>query len=218
MNNRDYKKFSQGSIYHIYNRGNNKEIVFRDAQDYRAFLFRLGLTLGLESKVLNTSPLTATPKSRVRITDSKPGEFKLHAFCLMPNHFHLLIEQLNDRSISKIIHKLNTSFSKYTNNKYSRVGQLFQDQFKAVIMESNPQLMLFSSYIHMNPVKDGIVTEPGEYVWSSYSAYKGNTADPLTSTDFLTSVFGSKQNFIKQTKKLYTDEMSKMPFDILDVV
>lgn len=214
MNNRDYKNFAPGSVYHIYNRGNNKEQVFFDDQDYRAFMFRLGLALGIDNKVLNNSPLTMAPKSRIRITNSPAGLFKLHAFCLMPNHFHLLIEQLSEIPISKLIHKTNTSFSKYINSKYKRIGQLFQDQFKAVPMESNPQLMLFSSYIHMNPVKDLLVNKPEKYKWSSYNTYIGDLDEPLTTTDFLTSIFGSKNAFVTETTRLYNKEMSKGIFDI----
>ena len=89
MNNRDYKKFNSGSIAHIYNRGNNKEKNIFDEQDYKAFLFRLGLCLGFTEEELNKEKLIAIPYSRIRITDINKNNFKLHAFCLMPNHFHL---------------------------------------------------------------------------------------------------------------------------------
>ncbi|MEK7669236.1 MAG: hypothetical protein AAB350_01415 [Patescibacteria group bacterium] len=92
MKNRDYKNFTKGHIYHLYNRGNNKEIVFRDEQDYRAFLFRLGLALGIEKEDLNKCEITKSLKSKIRVVGLKPNYFKLHAFCLMPNHLHLLIE------------------------------------------------------------------------------------------------------------------------------
>jgi putative transposase len=132
MGNRDYKNFVEGNIYHLYNRGDNKEIIFRDEQDYRAFLFRLGLVLGISKKELDGCEITKSPKSRIRISGLKSGNFKLHAFCLMPNHIHLLIEQCGDESISKLLLKLSTSFSKYINIKYKRIGHVFQDRFKAV--------------------------------------------------------------------------------------
>jgi len=65
MGNRDYKNFAKGSIYHLYNRGDNKEIVFRDEQDYRALLFRLGLAIGIEKGDLNECEITRSPKSRI---------------------------------------------------------------------------------------------------------------------------------------------------------
>lgn len=218
MHIRDYKNFAQGSIYHIYNRGDNKEVVFRDEQDYRAFLYRLGLALDIPKESLNNFELTRAPKSRIRIAESPSGLFKLYAFCLMPNHFHLLIEQCGDVSISNLMLKVCTSFSRYINIKYSRVGHVFQDQFKSVRIESNSQLMLFCSYIHMNPVKDGIASFPEKYKWSSYNSIIRTIEDPVIDKEFLISIFGNKEKFIKETNRLYSRMMSKVPFDILDVV
>ncbi|MEK7088599.1 MAG: transposase [Patescibacteria group bacterium] len=199
MNNRDYKKFNSGSIAHIYNRGNNKKKIFFDEQDYKAFLFRLGLCLGFTEEELNKEKLIAIPYSRIRITDINKNNFKLHAFCLMPNHFHLLIEQVGNIPISKLISKVCASYSKYKNNKYDSIGHTFQDCFKAVLMENNPQLMWTSSYIHMNPVKDNLVKYPDEYKWSSYQDFVSNRDLPIVNKELLISTFGNQNNFIKET-------------------
>jgi len=204
MGNRDYKNFTKGSIYHIYNRGNNREIIFRDEQDYRAFLFRLGLVLGIKKEHLNNSELTKSPKSRIRIESLEPGSFKLHAFCLMPNHFHLLVEQCSEETISKLFLKFLTSFSRYVNLKHKRVGYVFQDRFKAVQIESNSQLMLISSYIHMNPVKDDMVRKPENYKWSSYNDLISDKNNHFIDDKFLVDIFGGVNNFIKQNERLYT--------------
>src|SRR3989338_9796680 len=111
MNNRDYKKFAPG-VFHIYNRGNNKEKIFLNEQDFKAFLFRLGLALGFTEIELNTEKLISMPYSRIRITGVNKNNFKLHAFCLIPNHFHLLIEQIGDIPISSLMLKICTSYSK----------------------------------------------------------------------------------------------------------
>ena len=216
MGNRDYKNFSKGCVYHLYNRGNNKEILFRDEQDYRAFLFRLGLGLGFDIKDLNECEVTKSPKSRVRIRGLESDSFKLYAFCLMPNHVHLLIEQRGDESISKLLAKVFTSFSKYTNLKYKRVGHVFQDKFKAVRVETNSQLMLVSCYIHMNPVKDSLTNEPEQYKWSSFNDFITDRKNPIIDQQFLTEVFGSIKNFIKENTKLYKKIVSKTVFDIFD--
>ena len=126
MNNRDYKNFLPGNIYHIYNRGNNKEKIFFDERDYKAFLFRLGLVLGFTQEELNQEKLLAMPYSRIRITDMKKGDFKLHCFCLMPNHFHLLIEQIKDIPISKLLSKLCTSYSRYLNKNIKESDTFFK--------------------------------------------------------------------------------------------
>jgi len=184
VNNRDYKNFSSGQIYHIYNRGNNKEKIFFDEQDYRAFLFRLGLCLGFTEEELNREKLLAMPYSRIRISDVKTGDYFLHSFCLMPNHFHLLIEQTSDKPVSKLIAKLCTSYSKYVNKKYSRVGHVFQDKFKAVLIENNEQLMWIFEYIHTNPVKDSIVKKLSDYTWCSYNDFLNNRNLLITNKKF----------------------------------
>ena len=206
MGNRDYKKFAAGNIFHIYNRGNNKEKIFFDDQDFRAFLFRLGLCLGFTEENLNKEKLTSMPYSRIRITEMSNDNFRLHAFCLMPNHFHLLIEQIKDIPISKLISKLCTSYSKYVNKKRKKVGHVFQDCFKAVLIEDNPQLMWTSTYIHMNPVKDRIVKGPSEYLWSSYNDYTGNRNLSLVNQEMLIKVFDGRENIKKETLKFSVKE------------
>jgi REP element-mobilizing transposase RayT len=213
MGNRDYKNFANGCIYHIYNRGNNKETLFRDNQDYRAFLFRLGLGLGISKEDLNECDITKSPKSRIRISNPGPNSFKLHAFCLMPNHIHLLIEQCGDESISKLLSRVFTSFSKYINLKYKRVGHVFQDTFKSVLIETNPQLMLTTSYIHMNPVKSLIVEQPEKYKWSSFNDFLVDRKNDIIYTNFILEVFGNKNNFSEQNIKLYKEKVSKGLFD-----
>jgi len=198
MNNRDYKKFVPGITTHIYNRGNNKEKIFFDEQDYRAFLFRLGLCLGFIEEELNKEKLISMPFSRIRITEMKKSDFKLHAFSLMPNHFHLLIEQVGDVSISKLMSKLCTSYSKYINKKHKRIGHVFQDEFKAVLVEDNTQLMWISSYIHTNAVKDKLAKHPREYKWSSYNDYTLDRNLKIINKKLLLSTFGDKKNFIEQ--------------------
>jgi REP element-mobilizing transposase RayT len=215
-NSRDYKEFSNGTIAHIYNRGNNKEKIFFDEQDYRAFLFRFALVLGFGQEDLKNEKLLSMPYSRVRIEPYEKNNFKIHCFCLMPNHFHLLIEQCGDISISKLISKVCASYSKYINNKYNRVGHIFQDCFKAVILENNSQLMWTSAYIHMNPVKDGLVKNPSQYIWSSYNNFISNQNLPIVCKELLLTTFGGKEAFEKETLNYLKDEtnMSKCLFDI----
>lgn len=199
MKTRDYRNLSEGSIYHIYNRGNNKENIFFDEQDYKAFLFRIALAIGVDKDRISNSPLLENTKSRIRISPSPKNTFKIHAFCLMPNHFHFLIEQNSEEKIFKLLHRVCTSYSMYINKKYGRVGHLFQDRFKSVRVGTNEQLMLVSSYIHINPVKDNLVSNSEEYKWSSYNDFVNNRSMPITNTDFILEVFGSVKNLKKQT-------------------
>ena len=220
MKNRDYKEFAEGAIAHIYNRGNNKEKIFWDKQDYKAFLFRIGLALGFGEGELNRDKLISLPYSRIRIEAEKEF-FKLHSFCLMPNHFHLLVEQCKETQISKLISKICTSYAMYINKKYKRVGHVFQDKFKAVLIEDNPQLMWTSAYIHMNPVKDGLVKHPSDYIWSSYNDFSSNRNLPIVHRDLIKSIF--ENDFEKETMRLLEDDnmsrtvLGRLPRTVLDI-
>lgn len=216
MKNRDYREFSQGNIYHIFNRGNNKENIFFCDQDYRAFLFRLALSMGFEIKDIKKEKLIFLPYSRMNITGTNKNNFKLHAFCLMPNHFHLLIEQCKDEPISKLISKICTSYAMYVNKKYDRLGHLFQDQFKAVLIKDNPQLMWVSAYIHMNPVKDKIIKLPEQYEWSSYKDFIGERNLPIVSKDFLVELFENQRSFKKETLS-YFSKSDQISGEIIDI-
>lgn len=205
MKKRDYKSVGAGTIHHVFNRGNNREVIFLDNQDRRAFLFRLGMVLGIKKDLLSESEITTSPKSRIRIVGFSPNTFKILAFCLMPTHFHLLVEQTGDISISKLIHKICTSYSMYANKRYRRVGHIFQDRFKSVLIESDPQLMWVSAYIHSNPVKDNLVDALEDYVWSSYRDFTTNRKTPFLDDSFLLEKFGSSKNFMEQNTILSTN-------------
>src|SRR3989344_6862289 len=136
MKNRDYKEFAKDSIYHVYNRGVEKSDIFLDEEDYRLFLFRLKENLFPKNKKLSIKK-----KRNVYVRKNlPPGAFDLICYCLMPNHFHFLIQQKTDLPIGKLISKLCTGYSMVFNKKNERVGGLFQDQFKAVLVDSNEYL------------------------------------------------------------------------------
>lgn len=158
--------FVNGQIYHIFNRGSEKRIIFQSNRDRARFL-----------KSLQYYQLT-DPKPRFskfslsgnkELKDKKVVE--IFCYCLMPNHFHLLIRQLENDGISKLMSKFLNSYTKYFNTKYDRVGALMQGQFKAVLVESDEQFIHLSRYIHLNPVVSYIVKNLKDYPWSSYKEY-----------------------------------------------
>ena len=185
MNKRDYKSFAAGECYHIFNRGNDKKDIFRDSEDYDILLFRLREILGYDKRSIAAEghlSKGALLSPQRRVTDrsnryqrkSFPfGTFSLIAYCLMPNHFHFILQQNTDIPISELMMSLMGGYSKIFNNKYGRVGSLFQDQFKSIRVEDNTQLLHLSAYIHFNPKIAGIVSDPMEYKYSSYREYIG---------------------------------------------
>jgi len=195
MNHRDYKEFAKDEVYHVYNRGVGKMKIFKDDEDYKVFLFRLKENLFPE--LIDNKNLR---KSNYRRKVLPPGSFDLITYCLMPNHFHFLIKQNADLPISILILKLCGGFSKYFNKKYERVGSLFQDQFKSVLIESNEQLLWTSLYIHENPLKGSLVENLQDYEWSSYLDYADIKNDLLCKKELILEQFHSSQSYLEYFK------------------
>lgn len=148
-----YKQYAKGVIYHVYNRGNGKQNIFNEENDYRYYLNKLKENL-------------------------KKHNVSLVCYVLMPNHIHLVVKQETEKPIYKLISSLHTSYSIYFNKKYNHSGHLFQDRFKQVVIDSDEQLYYLSKYIHLNPITAGLAHEPWKYFWSSYQELMGS--NPLS--------------------------------------
>jgi putative transposase len=135
------------AFYHVTSRGNERRAIYRTKGDYERFLGYLE---------------SATERYGA----------KIHCFCLMPNHYHLLLETPR-ANLRRIIHHLNTSYTNYFNVKTKRVGHLFQGRYRAILVEKDTYALELSRYIHLNPVRADLVKEPSQYPWSSYLAYVG---------------------------------------------
>ena len=103
----------------------------------------------------------------------------------MPNHFHFLLKQLRDDGITEFASKLTNSYTKYFNTKHTRVGPLFQGEFKAVLIESDEQLLHLSRYTHLNPLVSYLTKNLNSYEWSSYGEYAGNQPGICAKKDVL---------------------------------
>ncbi len=164
-----------GAFYHVIQRGIDKNNIFASYEDKERFLSYLNNA--------NTSYGVA-----------------LHSYVLMDNHYHLIIETL-EASLSKIMHYINVSYAAYFNAKYKRTGPLYQGRFKAVLVEQDEYLHYLSCYVHLNPVRAGIVKSPGEYTYSSYNAFTSNIKKyEWLSTEFILSMFDNK---VSKAKNLY---------------
>ncbi|MBW6441929.1 transposase [Patescibacteria group bacterium] len=157
------KKFIEGGIYHVYNRGVNKEAVFFNDSDFNLFI---GL---IDHYILGNSP------NFDKYTKSYKGRVNMLAFCLLNNHFHFLIQQNDKTALTEFMHSLLTSFTMRINNKYKRVGHLFQGIYKARLIESDGDLLNVSRYIHTNEEGKDFL----EYSYSSVRVYLGRTWEYL---------------------------------------
>lgn len=154
------KEYVPHSFYHTYNRGVEKRLIFCDEQDYRVFLGYLRRHLSLITE-------KDASKRAYRHYDS----VELNAYCLMPNHFHLLFYIKDDpEQLTKIMQSVCTAYSMYFNKRYDRVGHLFQGRFKAARITKEPHAQHISRYIHRNP------EDYQNWQWSSLSDYLNKKA------------------------------------------
>jgi REP element-mobilizing transposase RayT len=184
MQFRDYKIFRADEIYHIYNRGNHKEQIFFDEQDYLNYIKRLKLALGKE----NSSELKVRPFPK--------NAFSILCYCLMPNHFHLMIKQNSDIGINQLMSKVGTSYAMYFNKKYNKVGNVFQDAFKAKIIDNDAYITYLSAYIHNNP------GNPQTYPYSNFLDLIGERNGTLCDKSLL-SFFENNPETYKKFVFLY---------------
>ena len=205
--------FVNGSIYHIYNRGNGKMDIFRNDQDYFNFLKRLKLTLGRKEDLQNIS-------FKIRIQPLPEHAFSVVCYRLMPNHFHLLVRQNTNIPISMLVNKSCSSYSKYFNKKYDHVGHLFQDQFKAIHIDNDEYLLWLSAYIHQNPKVAGIATL-ADYKWSSFLDYTGSLrgeAGLYCDKDIILKRFKSYNEYGKYVDDSYEIIKNRKFLDKIDLV
>lgn len=161
-----YKQYVDNTYYHCYNRGVEKRIIFQDDQDYKVFISFLKFYL--------TDPALRGPSPKSFASQQLSNHFHkidLIAYCLMPNHFHLLIKQSDQNSMTKFIRALCTRYAIYFNKRYKRVGSLYQGRYKAVLVNNEMQFLYLTKYIHRNPLKI-LVHNPQELVSYPYSSYR----------------------------------------------
>lgn len=154
------KLYSENSFYHIYNRGVEKRNIFVDDQDYSVFLSYLKTYLtpkdeeGLMAVLSSKSSSYVDKDKAIKMLNLKnySNSIMLACYALLPNHFHLLIKQ-GESLINHFMNSVGTRYGMYFNRKYKRTGVLFQDVYKAVLVESDEQLLYLSRYIHLNPLR-----------------------------------------------------------------
>lgn len=169
-----------GAHYHVTSRGNERKDVFKSQKDRVQFL------LYLESAVNRYEAI-------------------IHAYCLMNNHFHLLLETPSG-NLSKIMQHINGAYTNYFNMKRKRSGHLFQGRYKAIVIEADEYARELSRYIHLNPVRANIVEKPEEYRWSSYLDYIGERKRPeWLEASFVLDYFGKGEDRFRKYRGFVED-------------
>ena len=203
--------------YHIFNRGVARQPTFFSKRDYSRFLLCLSYYRFNELPFRLSKFLQIQARDRYSILKKLEVENNLAveiiAFCLMPNHFHILLQQKTNGGISKFVRQITDSHTRYINTKYDRVGPLFQGAFKVVHVETNEQLLHLSRYIHLNPLVSFIVKDDDflSFPWSSLQNYLNggstniNTLPVLeqfkSSSDYLSFVL-NQTDYAKQLAEI----------------
>lgn len=173
------KRYIEGGIYHVYNRGALKQDIFLDDLDFRVFLALLKYYLSPPPVNLNLNTvhpfqsIAGVDVVRPRLLANIFEEINLLCFCLMPNHFHLIIKQITLNGMQKLMRRLSTAYAMYFNKRYERSGYVFQGVYKAVLVDTDEYLLHLSRYIHLNPSELTGTVPVSEYLYSSYAYYLG---------------------------------------------
>ncbi|MFH1991682.1 MAG: transposase, partial [Pseudomonadota bacterium] len=171
-----------GAFYHVTSRGNERKAVFKSKRDREKFFEYLG-------------------------TATRRYDALIHSFCLMDNHYHLLIETPSG-NLPQIMHHINGAYTTYFNMKRARSGHLFQGRYKAVLVDIDEYAKELSRYIHLNPVRAKMVEVPEAYDWSSYNFYTGEKKPPeWLYRDFILGYFGSKVSAAQNGYRQFVSSM-----------
>ena len=190
-----YKQYAPDTYYHVYNRGVDKQAIFRDDDDYAAFLHLLKRYLDPTDRSERTANSRPYPCYDQDIT--------LHAYCLMPNHFHMLMYQITDNGMRQLMKSVTVAYSMYFNKKYKRVGPLFQQRYRAVRMLNEAQFLHSTRYIHLNP------DSYKSYEWSSYEYYTGARRSAWLKPDPILDCFSSQKQYLEFVED-YTEKRAEL--------
>lgn len=213
--------FVEGEYYHLYNRGVDKRVIFASSSDYRRFLMLLYLA-NSEEDVRIGNILKGTKYEDVFVRERSEQLVAIGAYCLMPNHFHLLVTPLAKDGISRYMLKLQTGYAMYFNTKNERSGSLFQGPFRGTHVDDDRYLQYLYSYIHLNPAKlrdsrwkenirsrSELIKFVEHYPYSSYQAYL-NATHTITDPSMFPDYFSSKEDIVSHiTDWLVSEEAEK---------
>ncbi len=200
-----YIKFFTGEIYHVFNRSIARQSIFSQQRDCQRILdvidFYRFHKPQLKFSQYHRLPLSQREDFTARLR-AKNIMVDIFAFCIMPNHIHLLLRQKIDNGIPMFMSMIQNSYAKYFNTKNKRSGALFQSMFKSVRIENDDQFMHVARYIHLNPLTSFVFQNAGElesYLWSSFMDYFGKRSIPFLELSLLKGLFPSIEKFKKFT-------------------
>ncbi len=221
------KEYEPGGFYHLYNRGVNKRLIFKDQKDYSTFLSYLQFYLSPPIPALRgLSSQGQQPIAPSKILKNYAKDIRLICYCLMPNHFHLMVRQNSEYGINYFMRSLCTKYAHYFNARHKRTGHLFQGSYKAVRILGEEQYTYLTKYIHRNPldlprIRDNSkASKLVDYKYSSYGNYLRLFQQNWVATDDILSYFSqtkphlSYQNFVEESESDDITRISKIALDL----
>jgi putative transposase len=185
-----YVPLTAGQYYHVFNRGVNREPIFLRKENWLFFLKRLQDYISDKADII--------------------------AYCLMPNHYHLLVCLKCDDFGPKVMQPFTVSYTKAINKQNNRVGPLFQGPYHAKLVEKDTHLLQLSRYIHLNPLRSGLVDKAEEWVYSSYPDYIGLRRGKIPKPGIILDHFCSAQAYVEFTEGATSDQCEKIQYLMMD--
>jgi REP-associated tyrosine transposase len=182
--------FAAGLLYHVIVRGNQRRKTFGHDDDYRAYLDRL-------------------EKYRSQC------QVRIYAYCLMPNHVHLLVET-GSTPLAKFMQGLQQSYTQHFNRSYRKVGHLFQGRYQAIICDRDKYLLALVRYIHLNPVRAKLATRPERYFYSGHSSYLTNGTAKIVEVRPILKLLGGKKAYERFVLQAIGENHNEAYYDVED--
>ncbi|SFF92873.1 REP element-mobilizing transposase RayT [Desulfotomaculum arcticum] len=180
-----------GALYHVIQRGNNREYIF-DKDEDKTFLLK-------------------------DIKDRKVGTgFKLYGYVIMDNHYHLVL-QVEDEPLSKLMHLINSSYGRYYNREHNRTGHVYDGRYKVIPIQNERYLMAVLRYVHRNPVRAGICSQVNKYSWSSDEYYRNNRGNFIDIDLLLGMLSNDREKAIKQYIS-FMEQEDTIDYEQMDVI
>jgi REP element-mobilizing transposase RayT len=182
-------QFAKGHYYHIYNRGAGRQAIIREERNYQYLVHLLSHT-------------------------AKECQVAVIAYCLLPNHYHWLLRQDGDMAAGNVPRRVFMSYSQALNKAYDRTGTLFEGSYKAILVDNDAYLCTLCRYIHLNPVKHGLVSLPEDWPYSNYLEWVEQRSGTLVDRQFIGSYFSSAMAYAEFVREALVDPFpSLLPGD-----
>lgn len=206
------RDFKQGEYYHVANYGVDKRIIFTDDEDFRTFLYYLKVYLLPKETIAKMPNLPKRMLSKNRNVD-----VQMLAYSLMPDHFHLMLQEKEPGGISLLMKQLSNAYTKYFNERHKRSGSLFEGPFKAAFVK-NEDIVQVVRYIHLNPFLGGLVDDPDKYRWSDFPTYTNSKEINISNSSIVLSRFNTPADYKHFVHNYmdYAEKVKTLPYVLID--